>query len=299
MYSAATLLTGMGFKIPIHSSSGAVRLNFPYTSTDDITGITTNQIFHSNRGSVVSNNVQPYWLFFEYELGGLKHFYSLNFSAGKGFGVSTGYGFMWYFNGFGEHKKNVVNKRYVFKASMNIGYEQFAGRTLLGTIDNSNKTIGLLGYAAEPTFDITTSIDNGDGTTSYETDTYSAQDLNVSYSQTEWLLIPKISIGNNPYRSSASKNAGNSSIHKKHKRINKLLWDLSLGYNIPFSNKGGLQLTQDDGSGNSAGLNSSLVSLNTPGVAFMYNGKPTTSTLFHLSGLFISLSLRMGGSKRY
>jgi len=260
-------------------------LNFPYTSIDGA-GVATNSVFQSRRGSVVSNKLQPYWTLFGFESGGLKHFGSFDFSFGNGVTFSGGYGFTWYFNGPGEHEKNIVDKRFVFKASMNIAWELYAGKTSLGTIDNTNKTISLLGYTATPTFYVSTTTDDGNGNEITETIPYQAQNLNVSYSQTELLLVPKIGIGNNPYRGGDSKKL-------------KLLWDLSVGYNLPFYNKGGIQLTQNDGEGNSRNLNSSLIGLKTPDLTFMYNGKRTSSTLFHYSGLSVAFSIRLGESKYY
>jgi hypothetical protein len=148
----------------------------------------------------------------------------------------------------------------------------------LGTINNANQTITLLGHTAQPTF---VGTDDND-----DTETVSAKNLTVSYSQKEWSLMPKISIGNNPYR---SKNANNPD-----KLI--VLWELSLGYNFPFSDKNGINLSQDDGNGNSNSINGRLISLKTPGVSFMYNNKQTTFSPFRFSGLYIALSFRICSS---
>jgi len=278
------LFTGGGVMFPFHSSSGAVGLGFPYTSTDATTGIIANNVFQSKRGTVIYNKVKPYWIPLLFEAGGLKHFFSIDFSAGSGqvddIALSTGYGFLWYFNGLGEHEKNIVNKRFMFKASINIAWNQYGGLTSLGTIDNSNRTINLLGHTAPPTFDITTTDDNGNS----ETDTYTAKNLNVYYKQTDWLLMPKISIGNNPYRGKWSKRYPSTK--------QKILWDFSLGYNIPIINKGGIQLVQDDGKGDTQNLINSLISLKTPNATFLYNGKQITSSPFRLSSLYISFSIR-------
>ena len=295
-YFSITPLTGIGMTIPVHTSSSGMNLAFPYTSTNEITdAVNNNASFQANSGIIVSDKVQPYWILFGLEMGGLGHFYALDGSIGNNLNISAGYGWFWYFNSPGEQWKNSVNKRFVFKTSVNIAYEEGDGRTLLGTIDNTDKTIHLLGHTASPTFELTTAVDNGDGTTSSETDTYPARNLNVSYSQTEWLLIPKIGIGNNPYRSSVSNNVNDPVVHKNV----KILWELSLGYKIPFANRGGIQLSQNDGNGNSSNLNTSLISLKTPGVVFMHNGKPTTSAFFHFSELFISLSFSIGSSQYY
>ena len=294
-YQSYACFTGVGVKIPRTITGGTVSVSFPYTSTD-AAGVTTNNVFQSSGKNTVYNNVKPYVTLFGLEAGGLKHFYSLDFSLGGdasivGFNISTGYGFLWYFNGLGEHEKNVVNKRFVFKASVNVVWDLYSGSALLGTIDNANKTINILGYKANPTFDVAST--DGDG--NIETDTYSAQNLDILYTHTEWSLLPKISIGNNPYKSSKSRNTDNSFDHKKA----KLLWDLSIGYNIPFYYKEGILLRQDDDNDNSEKVNNSLISLKTPSVNFMYNGKRTTSTPLRFSGLFVSLSFRIGISKYY
>jgi hypothetical protein len=303
-YISFTPLTGVGVSIPFHAGGGEIGVSFPYTSTDANTGIKTNGIFKSNPGTMVSNKTKPYWVAFGLEAGSLKHFFTEDASVGTGAKfasvlVSVGYGFMWYFNGFGEHEKNNTNKKFVFKASLSIATE-YVGSTLMGTIDNTNQTIDVLGYTAKPTWDETTTDDDGN---SY-TDTYQAKNLTVSYLQFEGSLLPKISIGNNPYRGGkVLSRYARAFLPRKRKvlfqqRKRQILWNLSLGYNLPFSNEGEIRLYQNDGSKKSNEVANSI-NLNTPGVNFMYNGKQTTFTPLRSSGLLLSFTVSIGGSRYY
>jgi len=296
-YYAITYASGAGFSISPKTATGIADISFPYTSTDATTGITTSNIFQFPAQKKYSN-VEWRYALLELEYGGLKHFLTYNlFFSNEGYGVNAGYGFIWYFNGLGEHEKNVINKRFVFKASMNVAYYMYGGNTssnmLSGTIDNTNSTIHVLGHTANPQYTETTYDDDGN---EIGTNTYTAKNLDVSYEQQELSLLPRISIGSNPYRRRFK--FKNDNIVDVRRRL-KVFWELSLGYNIPLYDWGGIELVQNDGSknGNDNSLSGSPVSLKNKGLTFLYNGKQITTTPFHFSGLYIAFAIRFGKSR--
>jgi hypothetical protein len=282
-YLSLTLFSGGSVLIMPKAMMGRADISFPYTSTDATTGITTNRVFQSSLQKVF-NNPKLEWDLLGFEFGGLRYFFTSNWSFDLNTrivgNVSGGYGHMWYFNGLGEHANNVIDKRFVLKASMNVVYDVNDGN--IGIIDNTNSTINVLGLTANPQYTETTSDDDGNT----ETDTYSAQNLNISYVQKELSLSPRISIGNNPY--------GRKGIFVA-KDGTRLLWELSIGYNIPIYDWGGIELDQDDGNSNdnTNGIGGTI-SLKNPSLTFIYNGEKRTSTPFRLSGIYIALTFRLG-----
>ena len=158
-------------------------------------------------------------------------------------------------------------------------------------IDNYNKIINALGYTANPQYTETSTDDDSND----ESDTYTEKNLNVYYEQRNWSLLPRISIGNNPYRNALKfklkKNGGLKAVPKI------ITWELSVGYQIPIHDWGGIKLVQDDGNGNSNKITKPFVNLNTQDLTFTYNGKKITSPPFRLSGLYVSLAIRFGLSR--
>jgi len=281
-YLSLTLFSGGSILIMPKTALGTTNITFPYTSTDATTGVTTNHVFQSQFQRVF-NNPKFKWDVLGFEYGGLKHFFTSNWSFDTHTriigNVSAGYGFMWYFSGLDEHANNILDKHFVFKASMNVVYDMDAGN--IGTIDNTNSVINVLGLTANPQFTTTISDDEGNNT---ETDTCRAINLNISYEQKELSLLPRISIGNNPY--------GRKAIFKDG---TKLLWELSLGYNIPLYDWGGIKIDQDDGNGNTNSINGTI-KLKNQGLNFIYKGEKRTSTPFRLSGIYIALTFRISNS---
>lgn len=287
-YFALTCLSGFGVMFP-HTVQGAINVSFPYTSTNETTGVTTNNIFQSNTQKVY-HSVRPYWNCVEISGGGLRQFFNLNVAVGLYSNwnysvpesVSLGYGYSWYLNGFKEHEKNVADKRFVFKTSVNVSYLDENSNSL-GFIDNTNNTIQALGhtvnsrYSYVPTF-LSWFLSDADGKDA------AAKNLIVSYAQKEFSLFPKISIANNPFRHASADG-------KKMSRVS-VSWELSLGYNIPLYDKGGISFIQNDGKNTHSTILNSPISLKTQGLTFLYNGKPTVSTPFHFSDLYVSFAYR-------
>lgn len=70
-------------------------------------------------------------------------------------------------------------------------YVAFDGPDKLGTIDNKDSTIYVLGFTAKPQFTVTSSDANGNP----ETDTYNAGTLEVAYKRNSFLAAPKVLFG--------------------------------------------------------------------------------------------------------
>ncbi|HLZ89225.1 MAG TPA: hypothetical protein VKQ52_18340, partial [Puia sp.] len=141
-----------------------------------------------------------------------------------------------------------------------------SGSALFGSIDNYNKTLYLLGEEADPTFT------TGGGRYS-PPKTYTARTLDVSYSQRELALLPRVSIANNPFRGYGR-------------------WELSIGYNFPLVDRGGIFLKQV-GDGSSKGI-SGAVNINNSDISASYDGKPIRSAPYRFGGLYAGVLLSLG-----
>jgi hypothetical protein len=271
-YYAVTFFSGASVLIP-RTVRGTVNVSFPYTSTDATTGVTTNQVFQSNTQRVY-HDVKPYINALGIEIGGLRQIYDLSLSVGifsppnyNNPNVSIGYGYSWYFNRWGEHKKSIIDNRFVFRASLNLSYALTGGdggQTVLGNINTTNNTIKALGLIIKSPDTTYYKSSNGQTKSSIS---YS-KNLMISYYQRELSLLPKITIGNNPYR--------NPLIFKNKKHGGMILrsmairWELSLGYNIPVYDWGGIQLAQNNGHvSDTKDLKGSPISLKTQGLTFL------------------------------
>jgi hypothetical protein len=272
-YHIITVLAGAGI---LHSgpNNGLLNISFPY-SIDRA----TDTIFHSG-------DIRPYTkskifvLPVEFEVGDLHSFFNAGFSFsiidGKwtnGYKFSLGYGYNFYLDGF-HHSQTIEGKSFVIKPSISIAYTVDNGSNSgasLGSIDNQDKTITVFGKTANPTFDVTTTTDDGNGNTTSSTDTYDARNLNVAYVERELSLVPKIAISNNQYK---------KGVH----------WQLEFGYNIPVHELGGFSLTQDDGNGNTNNI-AGLIDIYQHGVQATYNGRPVSASPFHFSGPYLEFTL--------
>jgi hypothetical protein len=267
------------------TTGGTIGVGFPYTATDATTGVTSNYTFQS-QNQTIYRTVNPYWNMFRLNIGWLRSFCNYDLSIGSPFlSFSIGYGYSWYLNGFGEHEKNMADRRFVLRASINVFVNDDISGVSLGNIDNKNRTIQVLGVTAKPTYTQDETDDDGNDYT--ETD--SAHNLKIFYKQYEGALMPKISIGSNPYRHATLSKDGT---YLQGRYTN---WELSLGYNIPFSDEGEIILRQDSNPDNPIGT----FQLNTHGLTYMYNGKPTIFAPFRFSGLYVSFALYFGRAKIY
>jgi|GEM_PF-2940714 hypothetical protein len=252
-YFSITILTGGGVQF-FGRKTGPFSVSFPYTVTD-ASGTTTADTFSARQRNVFGSTrvfVGPLAV----EMGWLHDFVNgeLSFSLGKGTGAPgwralMGYGRIFY------------SGRYAIKCSLNLSVasQPRQGGDLLGSIDNSNKTIGILGWEAPPSF-ISGRY------------TYNASTLELTYAEREWSLLPKVSILPNPYRK------------PNH-------FELSVGYNLPISDYGGLNFVQQ-GSSTSTGTVSHVIpgpNILSTGISASYNNQPLKAPLYRFGGFYLEL----------
>jgi hypothetical protein len=186
----------------------------------------------------------------------------------QGVDLSVGYGHNFYLGG---HSDDIAKDRLVIKPSINFVWREDGGGSAsakLGSIDNTGNTIEALGYTAGPTYDVTTSDYDGNGDyIGSSTSTNNASTLDIVYTQTQYAIRPEIALSNNQYRKT-------------------LHWELSAGYDITLSERGGIALTQD-GSNPVA----HLIELDRPGLTATYNGQSLHSTPYHFSGFYLRFAL--------
>ena len=275
-YSSFTLSMGAAAQFFGHSN-GLLSVSFPYVVTDS-SGISTNNVFSAQK-SKIYNGLKLYWFPIMVEIGRLHHFLDVGVSWStvegeftNGVDFTAGYGFIWYVDDRHRSRGSVHPQRFAIKAALQVTYSTDASGSSseeLGSIDNTNKTVYLLGHTAGPTF-------TTQATRSTPAKTYEASTLIVSYSQREFSLLPRISIANNPYRS-------------------YLRWELMIGYNFPWYDRGGIFLQQQSND-EYQGLGGA-VNINNPAITASYNNKPITKAPYRFGGLYTSLSLSFGGHK--
>ena len=275
-YSSVTLLSGAAAQF-FGKSTGLLSVSFPYGVTDS-TGATTNNVFSAQKKKIY-NGSKFYFFPISVEIGRLHHFWEVGIywatmerELTNAITLTAGYGFIWYVDPRHRPQADDHPQRFAIKASLLLSYNADGASSsseTFGSIDNANKTIYLLGYAAGPTF-------TTEATRNSPAKTYAVNTLQISYSQKELSLLPRISIANNPYRNGAR-------------------WEWMIGYNFPCYDRGGILLTQE-ASGQSQTLGGP-VNLNNPAITASYNGKQITKTPYRFGGLYTSLLLSVGKHK--
>ena len=271
-YHSVSFFTGAAAQF--HAKrDGLLSVSFPYKVVD-ASGDTTSAVFQGQKSGIY--NPARYLLTFVAIEEGRRHafihldaYWSFVPWGGWGFQGLIGYGRIWYL-GRRDLSQNGPERRYALKFSVNfIGCTEFPadGNYVLGSIDNWNQTIYLLGQEADPTFSKSTSRYGG-------TQTYNVNTLDICYYQTEWSFMPKVSILPNPYR--------------QHK-----LFELTIGYNLPVYEYNELSFVQRaDEASQSAGT----VHLSNRNVSASYNGKPFRPGTFRFQGLYLALNFDFVGS---
>ncbi len=262
-YFYYTLTPGTGISTLLtHRNDGILNISFPYM-VNGMSGYTFNsgdqRPYAPSRVLVVPVGV---------EFGTWNQFVDINLewsvigTWAQGIGLSVGYGHNFYLGG---HSGDILKKALVLKPSINFVWIEDGGNNSsakFGSIDNTGNTIQALGYSAGPTYDVSTdNYDaNGDYIGSSTIWKQYASTLDIAYVQTQYVLRPEITLSNNQYRSI-------------------LRWELSLGYDITLSERGGISFYQD-------GTNpvAHLIGLDRSGLTATYNGQPIHSTPFHFSG---------------
>lgn len=275
-YSSVTLLSGAAAQF-FGKSSGLLSVNFPYSVTDSA-GNSTNNVFSAQKKNIY-NGSKLYFFPISVEIGRLRHFWevgiywaTLERELTNAITLTAGYGFIWYVDPRHRSPADAHLQRFAIKASLLLSYNADGGSSsseTFGSIDNANKTIYLLGYAAGPTFTTEASRYS-------PAKTYTVNTLQISYTQKELSLLPRISIANNPYRSGGR-------------------WEWTIGYNFPCYDGGGILLTQE-ANGQSQTLGRP-VAINDPAVNASYNNKPITKAPYRFGGFYTSLLLSVGRHK--
>ena len=264
LYGALT--AGAGIFVFNHNP-GLMSINFPYTVTN-ASGNATHQVFQSK--PIGSYSQRSLMGDVNLEVGNWRHCVSIgvhptDFQAY----IYMGYGYNFYFD-IGARNANVsTDRKFVIKPSFNIAFSDYVlsdnknkDDSYLGTIDNVDKTVELLGHTSSPTFHYT----SGKANTDYHE---TSKTLDLYYGQTDWVFIPEITLSDNQY---------------KH----IFRWELNVGYHIPFYEEGGIRILQNDWHEiKSPKLNG----LGDNGAVTTYNQKVITSSPYKLSGFFVSATI--------
>ncbi len=172
---------GVGALFPLHP--GQVFSNhFQYTSTSAATGVSTTHAFTGTSGSFLSTAI----------LGDLIHgaYISNNSCFDLGLGLNGDMG--------GEANAYIkFGYGYIFRfGPLQVQptldfYWALDGPVTMGTINNKDSIINILGFTAKSQFTETSSDDNGNNTTT----TYNAGSLDVDYKRNSFLAAPKVLLG--------------------------------------------------------------------------------------------------------
>jgi hypothetical protein len=262
-YGAWTLGSGILF---CPGGSGPLYVSFPYTSKG-----TANTFSGTVNKPFSSPNITGYLLCAEF--GTLKNFFTCYYGASTvaWAKVEFGTGYNFYIDLLHNASLQPRKKPLVIKPFVNVCFTQLGGgsnnNSLYGNIDNTGTTITAFGLTASPTYTYTS------GHTMY---TNNAKVLDVNYVQNDWILIPGIGISNNPF------------VHLFHIGI-------TLSYYYPFSQRAGIQLSQDGS--NSVGT---LLPFGISNLTATFNGK-TTLLPYLSSGFYlgITVGVSLPGSLKY
>ena len=184
------LSTSIGY-LYNHKVQGNLSETFPYSSKDIYTGVVTRSIFTGGLQNPFSTNIYLIDLF---QAEGVKHHHSFIFGVGINNDVNMNYSA--YFKGgyahiFPIHFLQRNARDYInFKTSLELLYMWGYDETL-GTIDNNNKIVDLLGQQASNQYTIARTRYSAGGT-------YNADHIAVFYQRTHLMLCPKISFTNKP-----------------------------------------------------------------------------------------------------
>jgi hypothetical protein len=276
-YWNLTLITGAN--VSFHQkTSGQINVSFPYKFIKD--GAHRTDSFSSQKQDL-RFTTRCYFLPVALEMGNDKVFfnYSIAFSS-LGLNMSTGFGFIAFPN-----RKNLTNKSSILKCSINAYYETGCLSSILGTINNAGSTVYVFGLTEDSTFTIS-------GGKNSRPKVYNAQNLNVYYRQNALSIMPKISIGNNPFKGGrlVETKPNSNGISKR-----KFTWEFAVGYNIDICSYEGISFVQNDGNGHK-NAKSKIIGLKTDDLAVLYNGKKLTSTPYNISGLYLSFTIGIAGT---
>jgi hypothetical protein len=212
---AIAAFTGGGAQLS--KNSGAISLSLPYTTTDaggnSTRGIFTSQpkqVYFPIRSDICLAAIEIGWLryFVKGSVSG-----ALEGSHPAGFREDVGLGLNW------------PVKSFIIKTSLHLVYNSDLGLnngSLIGYLDNTDRTVHVLGIDAGPTFTIPPHKSHPYATT------YNSAHADLYFGQSELALLPMVSVSNNPRGS--------------HTRL-----ELDAGYSIPVHDEGDIMVYQDNG----------------------------------------------------
>jgi hypothetical protein len=250
--------TGLLF---IHKNPGELAIGFPYSTSNS----TFAAEFNSKLGNPFSQDlVLQDVLHLEF----LSRHHSIDFLGGfipdddhRGSTYSDAI----YFGGGYAHTF-AVGKILMIKTGADLLFYQFSRG--LGSIDNRNIDVYVLGYDSGPTFNVSYSSRNSTVTKTYTTDR-----LAVDFTQTVFACTPSVRLSSPTHH--------------------LFYWSVQAAWFLPLIDQGGLNLTQLDSAGDRHSYQSrfQLIGLNQPGITAAFNGRPVTRSPYSLGGLYLGATV--------
>ncbi len=156
-HSGYVALTAGAGILAFRNVPGQMNLQFPYTVTD-ASGTVTHQVFQSK---AISSYSRPSLMGdINLEMGNWRNCVSIGIHpANNKAYIYMGYGYNFYFDIKGHSRNASTAPKFVLKPSFNIAFSDYAHAdkkakdfNYLGSIDNADKTIELLGHVSSPSF---------------------------------------------------------------------------------------------------------------------------------------------------
>lgn len=264
-----TLTAGAGI-LTFHNTPGQMSISFPYTITD-ASGNISHQTFQSR---TINGYTRPTLMGdINLGVGTLKNAITFGVHPTREQAyIYAGYGRNFYFDLSSRQQNAAEDRMFVIKPSINVAVTEYAHAekqenddNYLGSIDNENETISLLGHISGPTFSYKSNWTNWPYIT---TTTSDSKSLDLYYAQIDWVIIPEITLSDNPY---------------KH----LFRWELNMGYHIPVHENGGIQIFQNGWNKMKPGING----LAENGAVTTFNQQLITASPYKLTGFFLSATI--------
>jgi hypothetical protein len=245
-------------------NNGNLDVMFPYGSKDK-SGNTTQAIFNSSNHHPINKDLMGALL--NFEVGNAKHFLAINlYGWSKDGAISIGYGYNLYINnGHIYTSSRPQNSKFIIKPSLNVSYLNVKSNTI-GSIDNENKYIYLLGDVVEPNF----TAHSRHGAPSF-----AAKNLDIYFAQNNIGVYPKISIANNPYK---------KTFH----------WEFYVAYFLPIADDAKICYRQNNGKHTSR-KTGGTTNLTDDHLTIAYNNQPITKSPYKFNGLNIGFCIGLHG----
>jgi hypothetical protein len=250
--------TGLLF---IHKKPGELTIGFPYYSYNS----TATFQFKGTLGNPFSQDLLLHDVF-NIEFLSLHHSIDIHIGGipNDDHRHST-YSYAYYIAGGYAHCFS-LGKWGMFKTGADLEFYQFSRG--LGSIDNRNTDLSVLGYDSGPTFSITYGSNHATVIHYYTTDR-----LAVDFTQNVLAFSPSIRL--------------TSSRHQW------FYWSVQAAWFLPLVDQGGLHLTQLDSAGDHHSFQNrfELIGMDQPGITATFNGRPVTRSPYSLGGLYLGAAV--------